>query len=50
MLVKISSHVGTSVAIQMMQKESMFEQKFVQIGVPTSKPKQAPVTAPLTET
>lgn len=29
MLVKISGQVGTNVAIQMMQKESMFENKFV---------------------
>jgi hypothetical protein len=26
----------------MMQKESMFENKFVQVGVTTSKPKAAP--------
>jgi hypothetical protein len=39
MLIKISSHVGTNVAIQMMQKESMFENKFVQVGVTVSKPK-----------
>lgn len=29
MLVKITKHVPTSTVIQMMQKESMFEQKFV---------------------
>jgi hypothetical protein len=29
MLIKISGHVGTNVSIQMMQKESMFENKFV---------------------
>jgi hypothetical protein len=33
MLIKISGQVGTNVAIQMMQKESMFENKFVQVGV-----------------
>jgi hypothetical protein len=34
MLVKIVSSVPTATVIQMMQKESMFEQKFVQIGLP----------------
>lgn len=33
-LLKIVEHVPTSTVIQMMQKESMFEQKFVQITGP----------------
>ena len=33
MLTKITATVPTSTIVQMMQKESMFEQKFVQIGV-----------------
>jgi hypothetical protein len=31
MLKKVSAHVPTPSVVQMMQKESMFEQKFVQI-------------------
>lgn len=45
MLIKINSHVPSATVVQMMQKESMFEQKFVQIGLlgsqMTSKTKQA---------
>lgn len=33
MLTKVSQIIPTQTVIQMMQKESMFEQKFVQIGV-----------------
>ena len=38
-LIHISSHVEKSAIVQMMQKESMFENKFVQVGVTVPKPK-----------
>ena len=31
MLIKINSHVPSATVVQMMQKESMFEHKFVQV-------------------